>query len=105
MATDLVEQLLKRLEPLYVKTGLDWHLTVEVCLTEPVAPMARIYPDGYPDLMRYAAWGDTIEQAILLAGGLVEREVIQGELITPRAPFTNPSDRGPLPWLPKPKDQ
>ncbi len=82
---------IKALGDLYERTGKDWTLSVSVYLTEPTAPCAIVQADN-SNALRYAAWGDTIEEAINASVEMVYRELILGETINPVTPITNSDD-------------
>ena len=84
---------LAKLENLYGKTGMDWDLRIDHCLTEPTCPTISIQPEGM-SVTRYTVWcdPDKVEEALAGLVDRVHREVILGETIEPSAPFTNPDD-------------
>lgn len=82
------EEKLEALETLYEKTGVDWNLTIDICLTEPVCITAMVAPEDNKDYSRYRVDKDTIMDAYHAAIDLVYREMILGETITPECPFT-----------------
>lgn len=89
----MLQDATKKLGSLYAKTGMDWDLHISHCLTEPTCPTVAIYPEGM-ETTRYTVWCDRdgIEKALGEVVDRVYREVIQGEVIEPTAPFTNPDD-------------
>lgn len=58
------DEMLTVLSELYTRTGMDWHLKVDHCLTEPTCPTAVVVPEYFQDLSLFRCDADTIEQAV-----------------------------------------
>lgn len=91
----------EKLKNLYAITEEDWHVHINFSLTEPYAPACVITPDNRQNSTRYAAWGNTVEEAVNKAVDALYQEVILGKRGNHGAPWTNPDDHKPEPsWLP-----
>lgn len=91
-------------DKLYQTTGADWELNIHWTLTEPVCPAASLRPEeeGMSDLMRYVAWGDTVEEAVELVVKAATAELLEGRFKDgTNAPWTNPADKQFFTWLAK----
>ena len=72
------QEKIEALGDLYEKTGVDWHLEVNLCLTEPVCPMATISPEG-EHWVRFRADKDTIMEAIDASVDMAYNALILGD--------------------------
>lgn len=81
------DQALAILGELYTKTGMDWHLKLNHCLTEPTCPTAYVVPSEFSDLTVFRYDADTIERAI---DGALTRAAVwaSGGDAVPGTPFT-----------------
>ena len=104
-----IKEDLDKLADLYSITWADWHININHCLTEPTCPSASITPETHDgemdDLMRYVAWGNTIEEAIHASVELVYNELILGKPPYMEAPWTNPADAKFDEWLKNQKER
>ena len=82
-----------RLKGLYTKTGVDWNLDINICLTEPACPVVIIYPEGM-QITKFMVVCDFegIENAVEEAIDKVYKAVMLGEFVPSDMPFTNPDD-------------
>ena len=84
--------LMEKMGQLYTITGMDWCLSANTILTEPVCPSASVYPEGVEGFCAFDAFGDSIEEAIERALDKAYRCLILGTPVDNDLPFTNPTD-------------
>lgn len=96
----MLKDILARLDDLYTRTEMDWHIEIDYCLTEPTCPTVVINPEGLA-AARYRVDCSSIEEGVAEAVERVHREIIQGQVITPMAPYSNPDDAKLSRWIEK----